>query len=180
MANDADVIVVGAGLGGPRGGHRNGRRGQTRDRGRSGRRAKSRRPGLLVARRTVSGRHARAAPARHQGFPRSGVAGLDGHRRLRPRRGSLAAKMGGSLCRLRGGREARLAAGDGAPDFPGRRLGRARRLRRHGPRQLGAALSCQLGHRPRRASSRSSGAHASTPRAGASPSGSVTASMRST
>ena len=32
-----------------------------------------------------------------------------------------------------------------------RRLGRARRLRRHRPRQLGAALSRHLGHRARRA-----------------------------
>ena len=48
--------------------------------------------------------------------------------RLRPRRRSLAAALGGGLCRVRRRREARLAAGDGPPYFSGRRLGRARRL----------------------------------------------------
>ena len=73
-----------------------------------------------------------------------GAAGFDRDGR------SLAEALGGSLCRLCRRRKTQLAARDGPPDFPGGRLGRARRLRRDGPRQLGAALSCQLGNRPRR------------------------------
>ena len=51
-----------------------------------------------------------------------------GSARVRPRRGPLAAALGRSLCGVRGRRKARLAAGDGPPDLPGGRLGRARRL----------------------------------------------------
>ena len=149
MADDADVIVVGGGTGGPRRRHRNRRRRQARHRGRPGRRTKPRRPGVLVVRRIVSGRQPRTAPARHQGQLRSRAAGLDGIGGLRPRRGSVAAALGGSLCGVRGGRETRLAARDGPSDLPGGRLGRARRLRRDEPRQFGAAVSCHLGHRPR-------------------------------
>ena len=90
-----------------------------------------------------------AAPARDQGQLRSRAAGLDGHRRLRSRRRSLAAPLGRGLCRVRRRRKTRLAARDGPSHLPGRRLGRARRLRCDGPRQFGAAVSCHLGHRPR-------------------------------
>ena len=149
MADDADVIVVGGGPRGPGRRDRNRRRRQTRHRGRSGGRTKPRRPGLLVVRRIVSGRQPRTAPARHQGQLRSRAAGLDGVGGLRPRRGSVAETLGGSLCGVRGRRKARLAARDGPSDLPRGRLGRARRLRRDEPRQFGAAVSCQLGHRPR-------------------------------
>ena len=54
-----------------------------------------RRPGVLVVRRAVPRRLARAAPDGHQGLPRAGLAGLAGQRRLRPRpRGPLAARAG--------------------------------------------------------------------------------------
>ena len=51
-----------------------------------------------------------------------------GTRGIRPRRGSLAAALGGSLRRVRSRRETRLAARDGTPYLSGGRLGRARRL----------------------------------------------------
>ena len=57
--------------------------------------------------------------------------------------------LGRSLCRIRCRRKTRLAARDGPSHLPGRRLGRARRLRCDGPRQFGAAVSCHLGHRSR-------------------------------
>ena len=79
-------------------------------------------------------------------FARPGAAGLDGLGRLRPRRGSLAAQVGRGLRRLRGGREARLAACPRRALVSDRRLGRARRLHRHRARQLGAALPRHLGH----------------------------------
>ena len=109
-----------------------------------------RRPGVLVLRRAVPRRLARAAPAAGARLPRAGPAGLVRHRRLRPRRGPLAAAVGRGLPAVRGGGEARLAQGAGHRLLPGRRLGRARRLHRHRARQLGAALPHRLGHRPRR------------------------------
>ena len=51
-----------------------------------------------------------------------GTAGFDRDEDL------LAAQMGRGLCRVRGRREARLAARDGASHLPRGRLGRARRL----------------------------------------------------
>ena len=81
--------------------------------------------------------------------PRAGLAGLAGHRRLRPPRGPLAAPLGRGVRRLRRRREAGLAACAGRADLPCRRLGRARRLRRDRARQLGAALPHHLGHRAR-------------------------------
>ena len=62
----------------------------------------------------------------------------------------VAAPLGRGVRRLRRRREARLAARDGPPGLPGRRLGRARRRPRRRPRQLRAALPHHLGHRPRR------------------------------
>ena len=82
--------------------------------------------------------------------PRAGAAGLAGLGRLRPRGGPLAAQVGRGLRRLRRRREARLAARPGHALVSRRRLGRARRLHGHRARQLGAALPCHLGHRPRR------------------------------
>ncbi len=58
-----------------------------------------------------------------------------------------APQVGRGLRRLRGGREARLAARPRPALVPDRRLGRARRLHRHRARQLGAALPRHLGHR---------------------------------
>ena len=111
--------------------------------------AVARRPGLLVLRRPLLRRLPRAAAAAHPRQPRPRPAGLDGLGRLRPRRGPLAAPVGRGLCRLRGRREARLAARQGRALVSHRRLGRARRLPRHRARQLGAALPRHLGHRAR-------------------------------
>ena len=79
------------------------------DPGRSGARAESRRSGLLVLRRVVLRRLARAAADADQGLRRARLAGLAGHGRLRPprRRGHLAAPVGRGLRPLRGRREAR-------------------------------------------------------------------------
>ena len=99
-----------------------------------------------------------AAAAAGARLPRAGPAGLARHRRLRPRRGPLAAAVGRGLPAVRGGREARLAASEqGIGFFPV--VGWAERggYGATGPRQLGAALPHHLGHRPRRASSRSRG-----------------------
>ena len=51
-----------------------------------------------------------------------GTAGFDRDR------GPLADALGRSLCRLRRRRKTRLAAGHGTPHLPGGRVGRARRL----------------------------------------------------
>ena len=80
----------------------------------------------------------------------------DGTRRVRPRRGRVGAPLGRRLPRVRRGREARVAAREGRPVLPDRRLGRTRRLQRHRPRQLGAALPHHVGHRAGRARARSS------------------------
>ena len=56
--------------------------------------------------------------------------------------------MGARLRRLRGGREAQLAAGARVAYLPAGRLGRARRLRRTRARKLGATLSHHVGDRP--------------------------------
>ena len=88
-------------------------------------------------------------------------------------RGPLAAALGRGVRRLRGRREAALAARPGPADLPGRRLGRARRRPRGRARQLGAALPHHLGHRPRRGRAvRAPGAR------GASPKGLVTFGFR--
>ena len=91
-------------------------------------------------------------------------------RRRRPRgRGPLGAPVGHGLRRLRGGREARLAARAGRALLPGRRLGRARRPPRRRARQLGAALPRHLGHRARAARAvRAAGAGRRSPRAASS------------
>ena len=81
--------------------------------------------------------------------PRPGPAGLVRQRRVRPRGGPLAAALGRGLPRLRRRREAGLAAREGRALLPRRRLGRARRLHRAGPRQLGAPVPHRLGHRAR-------------------------------
>ena len=89
-----------------------------------------------------------------------GTAGFDRDDDLWPK------PLGGSLCRVRRRRKARLAARDGPSHLPGGRLGRARRLRRDGPRQFGAAVSCHLGHRSRASSNRSSAARARRSKSG--------------
>ena len=61
--------------------------------------------------------------------------------------GPLAAGVGRGVRRLRRRREAVVAARDGPPAVPGRRLGRARRRPGRRPRQLGAAVPPHLGHR---------------------------------
>ena len=59
--------------------------------------------------------------------------------------------LGRGLPRVRRRREARVAAREGRAVLPDRRLGGARRLHRHRPRQLGAALPHHVGHRAGRA-----------------------------
>ena len=116
---------------------------------RAGAGAEPGRAGVLVARRAVHGRQPRAAADGHQGLVRAGAAGLDGQRAVRPRGGPLAAAVGRGVRPLRAPGEARLAARDGPPHLPGRRLGRARGRHGERPRQLGAALPPHLGHRAR-------------------------------
>ena len=70
-------------------------------------------------------------------------------------------------------------AGMGVQVHAQRRLGGARRLPRHRPRQLGPALPPHLGHRAGRASSRSSAACARRRRAGSSSCASATRSTSS-
>ena len=115
MPYDADVIVVGAGLAGLV---------ATAELADAGRkvilldqepRGVARRAGVLVLRRTVPRRLARAAPdAGHATARELALAGLARHRRLRPRRGPLAAPLGRGVRRLRRRREALLAARPGA------------------------------------------------------------------
>jgi predicted oxidoreductase len=92
---DADVIVVGGGLAGLV---------ATAELAGAGRRVIlleeepegfAGRPGVLVARRAVHGRHSRAAAAAHQGLARTGLAGLARHRGLRPA-GAILAPDGGA------------------------------------------------------------------------------------
>ena len=79
-----------------------------------------------------------------------GARRLDGDGRLRSRRGFLAAPMGRSLCRLCRRRKARVVARTRSAFLSGCRLGRTRRRRRGRPRQFGTALPSDLGHRARR------------------------------
>ena len=69
------------------------------------------------------------------------------------------------LRRLRRRRETRVAARTRHPLLSGGRLGRARRRQRHRARQFRAALSYHLGHRARASSRRSSRACARAPNA---------------
>ncbi len=153
---------------GPRGAYRRGRArrpGQAGHRPRAGAGGEPRRAGVLVARRPLHGRHAGAAAHGDPRLARARLAGLARKRRLRPRRGPLAASLGRGVRGLRRRREARVASGDGASHLPGRRLGRAGRRQRDRPRQLGAALPPHLGNRPRRAGAdRAPGARRSRPR----------------
>ena len=92
-------------------------------------------------------RQPRAASARCARQPRTRAAGLARHRGIRPRRGLLAQAVGACLRRFRGRGEAKLAARPRPEDLPAGGLGRARRLRRSGTRQFGAAVPHHLGHR---------------------------------
>ena len=107
----------------------------------------ARRPGVLVARRHLSGRFARTAPDGHSRQPRTRADRLDGDSRLRPRGGPLAAPVGGGLRRLRRRREAILVARSRHQVLSRGRLGGARRLQRDRTRQFRAALSCRMGDR---------------------------------
>ena len=162
---DADAIVVGAGLAGLAAAAELADAGQAGHRPRAGAGGEPRRAGVLVARRPLHGRHAGAAAHGDPRLARARLAGLARKRRLRPRRGPLAASLGRGVRGLRRRREARVASGDGASHLPGRRLGRAGRRQRDRPRQLGAALPPHLGNRPRRAGAvRAPGARRSRPR----------------
>ena len=68
---------------------------------------------------------------------------------LRPAGRRVAPPVGGGLRRVRRRREAGLAARQGRAVLPGRRLGRARRLRGRRARQLGPAVPHHLGNRAR-------------------------------
>ena len=107
---DADAIVVGGGLAGLVADMRADRGRAQGDPARPGGRAVAGRAGVLVVRRPVLRRLARAAAHAHPRLARPGAAGLAGLGRLRPRGGPLAPQVGRGLRRLRGGREARLAA----------------------------------------------------------------------
>lgn len=138
---------------------RSGRDGRTGRRGAQGTapgpgtRVQPGRPGVLVLRRSVPDRLRRTAADGNQGLPRTGVAGLAGHGRLRPRcrrpgrSGLLGPQVGRGVCGLRRGGEAVLALRAGDPLVPDRGLGRARRRPRGRTRQLGAPLPCHLGYR---------------------------------
>ncbi len=161
---DSDVIVVGAGLAGwsrPRAGRR-GQRVLLLDRNRS----EPGRPGVLVARRAVPRRLARAAPHGRQGLARAG-AGRTGWAAPafdRDDEDHWPRRWARGLRRLRRGREAALAARQGLRWLPGRGLGRARRLRRHratatrcrastspgAPARRGRAVRAPGARRPRR------------------------------
>ena len=110
--------------------------------------AESGRAGRMVVRRPLPRGHARAAAPRRARQSRLGVAGLGGHGRLRPRGRQMAAALGRGICQLGGGRKEVVAARARRPLLPGRRVGRARRLHRDRPGQLGPALPHRLGHRP--------------------------------
>ena len=140
------------GAGRPRRRLRTGRRRTPGDHRRPGAGTEPRRSGVLVLRWAVLRRLTRAAAAADQGLARTRLAGLARLGRLRPpgrpgRTGSLAAPLGRGVRRLRGRREARLAARARGALVPGGRLGRARGLPRERARQLGAALPRHLGHR---------------------------------
>ena len=137
------------GAGRARRGERSRRRRQERRDRRPGAAHQPRRPGVVVVRRALLRRLARAAPDGHQGLARPRTAGLVRQRGVRPRGGRLAAPLGRGLPAVRARREARLAPREGRRLLPGRGLGRARRLRRHRPGQLRPALPHHVGHRPR-------------------------------
>ena len=91
---DADAIVVGGGLAGLVATCRADRGRTQGDPARPGGRAVAGRAGVLVVRRPVLRRLARAAAHAHPRLARAGAAGLDGLGRLRPRRGSLCPASG--------------------------------------------------------------------------------------
>ena len=154
-ATDADAIVVGAGLAGlvataeliaagPQGAAAG-----------PGARGQPGRAGVLVVRRAVLRRLRRAAPDGHQGLLRSGLAGLAGRGRVRPRRRRPGRRglLGGTsgrrpTCEFAAGEKRSWLAGLGMQWLPSGRLGRARRRQRRRARQLGAAIPRHLGHRP--------------------------------
>lgn len=122
-----------------------GRRRPPRHHPRAGARAIARRPGLLVARRPLPGRHPRAAPPRDPRLLRPRPPGLARHRRLRPPRGPLAPPLGRGLPGLGRRGEARLAPCAGDPLLPDRRVGRAGRGASHRARQLRPPFPPDLG-----------------------------------
>ncbi len=126
---------------------RGSRRGKARHHRRPGTAHQPRRSGVVVVRWTVLHRLARAAAHGHQGLVRTRPPGLVRKRRIRSRRGCLATALGGGLPPVRSRGEARVAAREGRGVLPRGRLGRAWRLYRNGPRQLGSPLPHHLGHR---------------------------------
>ena len=146
---DADAIVVGGGLAGLV---------ATAELIEAGRkvilldqepRAGAGRPGVLVVRRLVLRRLARAAAHAHPRLHDLALQDWLGSAGFDRDGGPLAPQVGRGLRRFRRRREARLAARPGPALVPDRRLGRARRLHGHRARQLGAALPRHLGHRAR-------------------------------
>ena len=111
MAQQGDVIVVGAGLAGLVTTHELVRAGKRVLVVEQENRANLRRAGVLVAGRAVPRRQPPAAAAADQGLARAGPAGLARVGAVRPRaRGPLAAAVGHGIRRLRGGGEVRLPA----------------------------------------------------------------------
>ena len=120
-----------------------------RDAPRSRGRAEPRRPGVLVARRIVSRRLARAAPPRHSRLARARAARLDEHRRLRSRRGLIG--RGGGRRRTSISRRTRSARGctqQGMRWFPAVGWAERWRGRRERAGEQRPALSRHVGHRP--------------------------------
>ena len=149
---DCDIMVVGAGLAGLVAAVEAADAGQVGDRARPGGRGEPRRPGLVVARRPVPGRHPGAAAPRHQGFRASSRWPTGWVRPGFDRAGGpLAAAMGGGVRRLsrpaRAGAGSRNTASRSSRSCSGPSAAVTRSAR---PRQFGAALPRDLGLRTRR------------------------------
>src|SRR5438132_5496264 len=108
------------------------------------------RAGLLVVRRPLSRQLAGTAPARGSRLTGAGATGLAGDGRIRSARRRVAPQVGRGLHRLRRRRETVVAALTGRAVLPDRRLGGARWLPSRWPGEFGAAVSRDLGYRPRR------------------------------
>ena len=125
---DADVIVVGAGLAGLVATAELADAGQAGRPARPGARGVARRAGVLVVRRPVPRRLARAAPDGHPRLARARLAGL-----ARAARASTATedhwprRWAEAYVDFAGGEKRAWLRAHGASVLPGRRLGRARR-----------------------------------------------------
>ena len=155
---DADVIVVGAGLAGLVATAELADAGRTVIVARPGARAEPRRAGVLVARRVVPRRLARAAAAGDPGLGRPGAvrtgwAAPAFDRGVDDPAGEdfWARQWATAYVDFAAGEKRSLAARAGDALDPDRRVGRARRAPGRRARQLGAPVPPHLGHRTGRA-----------------------------